>query len=135
MFNTRQGTTLGSIELDQHRGAIGFDLEGPLGLFANIQYVVDHLSEAPGNLVRPAQDQVGTFFLRRTFLYDTVTVEARWYQSFTDHDHMASFSIDYAITESLSAKLAYQSFKGTREGLFGQFENRDRLSFSFRHTL
>jgi len=133
-FNTRQPFGLDEVALDQHRGAIGFDIEGPYAIFANIQYLVDTVSDAPNELVRPAQDRLATFFLRRTFLYDTLSVEARWYRSFTDNDHMTSFSIDYAVTESLSLELAGQSFSGTRAGLFGQFRDRDRFTLTIRHT-
>ena len=134
VFNTRQSNLLDTTDLDQHRAAIGVDLEGPYGLFANIQYLVDHVSDAPVYLVRPAQDRLATFFLRKTFLYDTLTVEGRWYQSYTDDDHLASFSIDYAVSENLTLKLDYQAFNGTSDGLFGQFDNKDRLTIGFRHT-
>ncbi|MEZ5489530.1 MAG: DUF1302 family protein [Gammaproteobacteria bacterium] len=133
-FNSRSPLGLEATQLDQHRGAVGIDVEGPLAIFANVQFLVDHISDAPANLVRPAQDQVATFFLRRTFLYDTLTMEARWYRSFTDDDHLTSFSIDYALTESLSVELAAQSFSGIRAGLFGQFADRDRISLSLQHT-
>ena len=133
-FNTRRGLNLDEIELNQHRGAIGFDLDGPLGIFFNFQYLIDHVSDAPDALVRPDQDQIATFFMRRTFFYDTLTAEARWYQSFSEGDHMALFSIDYAFSESVSMGAAFQTFDGTRKGLFGQFEGRDRLTFSLRHT-
>jgi hypothetical protein len=133
-FNSRSPLGLEATQLDQHRGAVGIDVEGPLAIFANVQFLVDHISDAPANLVRPAQDRVATFFLRRTFLYDTLTMEARWYRSFTDDDHLTSFSIDYALTESLSVELAAQSFSGIRAGLFGQFADRDRISLSLQHT-
>jgi len=133
-FNTRLPMGLDAEQLDQHRAAIGFDVEGPLGIFANVQYVVDLINDAPMNLVRPAQDRLATVFLRKTFWYDTLTVEARWYGSFTDDDHLTSFSIDYALSESLSLQLAAQSFAGTAEGLFGQFADRDRITLGLQHT-
>lgn len=133
-FNSRLPVGLEANQLDQHRGAVGVDIEGPLAIFANVQFVVDHISDAPTNLVRPGQDRLATFFLRRTFLYDTLTVEARWYRSFTDDDHLTSFSVDYALTENLSLELAAQSFSGIREGLFGQFAERDRVTLSLQHT-
>jgi len=133
-FNTRWRSNLDAETLDQHRFAIGFDIEGPLALFANLQFLVDHVMEAPAALVRPAQDRLATFFLRRTFLYETLTFEARHYQSFTDDDQLSSLHIDYSLTEDLTLTFAAQLFNGTQTGLFGQFSEQDRLTLGLQHN-
>ncbi|MGB5492474.1 MAG: DUF1302 family protein, partial [Woeseiaceae bacterium] len=40
VFNARSNDQLTTLALDQHRGAIGLDVDGPLGVFINIQYLV-----------------------------------------------------------------------------------------------
>lgn len=134
-FNTRSADQLGVTRLDQHRGAIGVDVNGPLGVFINLQYLVDSVSDAPADLVRPASDRIGTVYLRRSFAYEALAVEARWYQSFTDDDRFGWFGVTYAINESSSIAIGAEHFSGTRDGLFGQFENRDRITISFSHEL
>jgi hypothetical protein len=133
-FNTRSPGRLDTIELDQHRGAIGLDIDGPLGVFVNIQYLVDTVSSAPANLVRPGRDRLATFYMRRSFSYDSVVLAARWYHSFTDDDDVASFSIEYAINDDTSVEIAAQVFSGVDEGLFGQFTDRDRILLVLSHT-
>ena len=134
VFNMRSNDQLTTLSLDQHRGAIGMDVDGPLGLFINIQYLVDTVADAPPDLVRPEADRIGTLYLRRTFAYDTLALEARWYRSFTDEDQLASVSIAYTLSDSTSVELGAEYCSGTAEGLFGQFADRDRVTVSLRHT-
>ena len=133
VFNTRLLDQLSTAELDQHRAAIGLDIDGPFGIFVNLQYLVDSISDAPAELVRPDTDRIGTLFLRKTFAYDTITFEARWYHSFTDEDRLASLSIEYTLSDSTSIELAAHAFGGSSEGLFGQFAERDRITLSLSH--
>lgn len=134
VFNVRPNGQLASLARDQHRGAIGLDLDGPLGLFFNIQYFADIVSDAPTTLVRPAADRMATLFVRRAFAYDTLTLEARWYHSFTDNDHRVSANIAYAISDATSIELGLRYARGSADGLFGQFEDRDLITVGLRHT-
>ena len=134
VFNARSNDQLTTLALDQHRGAMGLDIDGPLGVFINIQYLVDTVTDAPPDLVRPETDRIGTLYLRRTFAYDTFTIEARLYRSFTDRDQLASININYAITDSTSIEFGAEHFSGVAEGLFGQFVERDRMTIGLRHT-
>ena len=133
VFNTRSNDQLTTLSLDQHRGAIGLDIDGPLGIFVNIQYLVDSVADAPAELARPATDQVGTLYLRRAFAYDSLALEARWYHSFTDEDQLASVGFEYTLSDSTSLELSAQFFSGAAEGLFGQFTDRDRITLSLSH--
>ena len=134
MFNVRGEAGLDAVALDQHRGAVGIDVEGPFGLFINAQYLVDFINGSPDGLVRPDEDRIGTLFVRKSFAYDRLIVEARWYRSFTDDDQLVSLGIDYALSDRTSLSFAMQAFAGTEEGLFGQFAQRDRLLLSLGWT-
>jgi hypothetical protein len=134
VFNVRSAGVLATAELDQHRGAIGLDIDAPLGLFINFQYLVDTIAAPPVGLVRPERDRIGTLFLRRAFGYDRVILEARWYQSFTDDDRLATVSIEYAFNGNTSIRFAANAFDGVPTGLFGQFDSRDRLILTLEHT-
>ncbi len=133
-FNYRPSNQLATIELDQQRTAVGLDIDGPLGIFINMQYLVDTVSDAPAELVRPARDRIGTLYLRKAFGYDKFVLEARWYHSFSDADRLASVSFEYAFSDSTSFELAAHSFDGVDSGLFGQFAKQDRVTLTLRHT-
>jgi len=134
MFNTRSPGLLETALLDQHRGAVGIDIDGPLGIFVNMQYLADTVDAAPADLVRPDRDRIATLYLRRSFAYDSVALAARWYHSFTDGDDLAALSVEYAVNDATSVELAAQFFTGVEDGLFGQFTARDRITLSLRNT-
>lgn len=134
VFNARPNDQLATIALDQHRGAIGLDFDAPLGIFVNMQYLVDTVADAPPGLVRPASDRIGTLYLRRTFAYDALALEARWYYSLTDEDQLVSLGVAYDLSDSTSVKFSAEHSSGMPEGLFGQFTDRDRLTVNLSHT-
>ena len=133
-FNQRVGNELSTINLDQHRGAIGLDVNAPFGFFLNIQYLLDSVNNAPTGLVRPETDRVATLYLRRSFMYDALTFEARWYHSFGDDDDLAAVQIEYEFSGGTALRLAVESFSGRGTGLFGQFADRDRIVLGLEHT-
>lgn len=133
-FNTRPNGAFAIIARNQHRAALGMDIEAPFGVFINAQYFVDIVSDAPAPLVRPATDRIATLFARRTFAYDALALELRGYHSFSDNDRRASIGIAYAINDATSLKLSARYASGTPDGLFGQFADRDILSIGVQHT-
>jgi hypothetical protein len=126
-FNLRDAAGLGTVDLDQTTLGLGADILLPLDLLANVQLLWDQVHDAPGTLVRPEEDQLVTLFLRRSFAYDTLRAELRWYHSLTDHDDTLVASLRYELNDSTSAYLSAESFSGTAEGIFGQFDRQDRV--------
>jgi hypothetical protein len=132
-FNTRNGDRLDVAALDQSTLALAIDADGPFGLFLNLQYLDDRVSGTRTDLVRPGHERLATVFARRSFAYDTLHVELRWYRSMTDDDHLLSTALRYDIGEDTNLRLAAESFSGTRRGLFGQFADRDRVTIQLEH--
>ncbi len=133
-FNSRGPAALNVIALDQRNIAIAADIDGPFDTFINVQYVVDRISNAPSTLVRPDQDRIITTFLRRSFVYETVQFEFRWYRSLEDDDELFSISLGYDVGDNTRLRLAAENFSGIDSGLFGQFAESDRLILGVEHT-
>ncbi|MDP5054407.1 MAG: hypothetical protein NWP69_11505 [Congregibacter sp.] len=133
-FNTRGEEGLQTIEADQFSAGIAADIDGPMGIFINLQLLWDEINNAPSTLVRPDRDRVGTVFLRRSFAYDTVKAEARWYHSFDDNDDLYKLTLDYALEDNTTVFVSGDWFAGRSSGLFGQFAERDRVILGIRHT-
>lgn len=117
---------------DQFTGALGLDVNGPFSTFINLQYVHDRISKPPEGLVRNEQDDIVTLFLRRTFAYETWSVEARWYGNLEDSDGLARFAVAYAPTAELRFEISGDYFYGDAAGIFGQFAEKDRLTFAMQ---
>ncbi|MEX0707321.1 MAG: DUF1302 family protein [Woeseia sp.] len=133
MFNLRDGTELVSEPLDQYSVGLGIDISGPFDTFINLQYVLDHVQSAPDTLVRPRTDRLVTLLLRRNFAYDTVTTELRWYRDAGKGDELLRAALAYVIGEETSLRLGLDVFRGDADGLFGQFNDRDRITLSVEH--
>jgi uncharacterized protein DUF1302 len=131
-FNTRSATGLDTIDRDQATLALGADIFAPLDLFVNLQLLVDNVRNAPATLVRPAQDRIATAVVRRSFNYDTVDLEFRMNSSLNTGDRMMSAAATYDYRSNTQLEVRFETFHGTQRGLFGQFEDRDRLLFSLR---
>lgn len=133
-FNTRDEAGPGVARLEQHRAAVGVDIDGPLGFFVNVQFLVDVVRSAPTSLLRPERDEIATLFLRRSFAHDRVAMELRWYHSPGEGDDALAFAIDYDVGADTVLRLAAETFHGSPRGLFGQFERRDRIVLGLQHT-
>ncbi|MDZ7768829.1 MAG: DUF1302 family protein [Woeseiaceae bacterium] len=133
MFNLRDDTELVSEPLDQYSVGLGIDMSGPFDTFINLQYVLDHVQSAPDTLVRPRTDRLVTLLLRRNFAYDTVTAELRWYRYAGKGDELLRAALAYVIGEETSLRLGLDVFRGDADGLFGQFNDRDRITLSVEH--
>lgn len=65
--------------------------------------------------------------VRQSFSYETIETELRWNSSLNTGDRMMSAAATYAYRTNTEFELKFETFHGTRLGLFGQFEGRDRL--------
>jgi hypothetical protein len=79
-----------------------------------------------------AQDQVETILtllVRRSFLNETVRAEVFHFQSMNEGDVLFRARLAYDLYSNVEVSLGTDIFFGDRDGLFGQYENRDRVVF------
>lgn len=131
MFNTRTANALSAQSLDQHRFAVGADINGPFETLVNVQYLIDHVNDAPATLVRPDTDQVVTVFVRRAFNYNRFVGRLRWYKSLEEDDALLGLSVEFETGANSRLAFHAESFSGTPVGLFGQFRDQDRATIAF----
>lgn len=129
-FNLRQADVLAAASLDQYTAGVGVDINGPVDTFINIQFVLDHVQSAPASLTRPATDRLVTVYLRRTFAYETVVAELRWYGDADKGDGIVRGGLSFVVSDEVTVKLGFDGFHGDADGLFGQFAERDRVTLS-----
>ena len=133
VFNVRDGSSLSAVPLDQHRGAIAIDWSAPFDIFLNAQYLIDRVDEAPASLVRPDVDRIGTLFARKDFGYDRFSIELRWYHSFSEGDDMGAATFRWRVADNTTLMTRLETFSGTQDGLFGQFDDRGRALIGIEH--
>lgn len=132
-FNARDNDELTVERLDQYRAAIGLDYRAPFDVFVNLQYLLDTIDQAPASLVRPETDRIATLYLQRRFGLDRFEVEFRWYHAFEDRDDVRSIGVIWRPADNTSLHIEADRFSGSSEGLFGQFDARDRVMLRLEH--
>lgn len=133
-FNTRTDLGLDTNEADQWTAALAVDIDGPWNTFINAQYVYDSVFNESESLVRPSNDHIATVFLRRSFAYDALIAELRWYGTLDEGDGLARASLSWILSDTVTVDLGSDVFWGSDDGLFGQFADRDRVSATVSFT-
>ncbi|MEM1247658.1 MAG: DUF1302 family protein [Acidobacteriota bacterium] len=151
-LNTLGAAGLQPTRFDQATWALAADVQGPMGWFFNAQVVGDRLLDAPAldqaRLARPERDLFFSLFARRSFRYDTLTWELRWYGGDSRPVGAASegqgglyrSSLEYLIDDASSVRLEIDWFEGDENAggygeVFGQFDRSDRVLLVWRHSL
>ncbi|MEM6641016.1 MAG: hypothetical protein AAF610_14070 [Pseudomonadota bacterium] len=124
-FNTRNGSLLDTDRRSQIRAALGVDLSGPGGALVNLQFLYDRVEGERGLLVRPVRDRLLTLGVRKTLGFDRWIFQVRAYRSLDDDDQMLSLKVTRSLSETARLEIHVASFNGDRDGVFGQFEQKD----------
>jgi hypothetical protein len=102
---------------------LDWDLRG--GVFLNAQFALDHVRGR--DLVRPEIDQIVTLRAQRTFANDAWRWSAELLGSLSDGDGTFRPAIGWQASDTLRISAGVDLVWGTREGLFGQFRDTDRV--------
>ena len=126
-FNTLAGgLDLRTEKANQLVTAVGLDWQAPLDLFINVQVMVDTILDTPENLIRPQTDVVNSILARRSFANETWHAQTRWYSS-NEGDGLIRTLLTHNYSDSLDISLGADYFYGDSQGLFGQYDPRDRV--------
>ncbi len=130
-FNTATLTPAGVVLQDVPRGrwttGAGLDWSAPRQILLNAQIVVDHIEDAPADLVRPGTDIVATLRAQRRFHNDATEVRAEFLGSFNDGDGLLRVDVGHSVTDTVRVSAGADLFIGDREGVFGQFRDQSRV--------
>ena len=76
-------------------------------------------------------DTSATLLVRRDFMNDSLQAEALLIQSLNQRDGVLQASLQYEWRTNIRLKLGADIFYGNSQGLFGQFDQNDRISMGF----
>ena len=65
--------------------------------------------------------------IRRHFLNETLEAEALWLRNVNEGDGLVRPKVSYELRDNMKVWLGFDLFYGNRNGLFGQFDQNDRL--------
>lgn len=121
----------GVIRAGEFSYVLGLDYLGWRDWFVSAQIFQSVLTETRPGLVRDRIDTSATLLIRRDFLNESLQAEALLIQNVNQGDGVLQAAIQYEWRSNLQLKIGADVFFGKSTGLFGQFNERDRVSIGF----
>ncbi|MBL6692091.1 MAG: hypothetical protein ISQ58_07970 [Pseudomonadales bacterium] len=106
---------------------LGLDWSGLDDSFISAQLFQSWLPGYQAGFTRPEMDTSVTFLARRDFWNDTLIAELLWITKTNDGDGLLRPKVSYELEDNIEIWLGLDLFYGDRQGLFGQFDDNDRL--------
>ncbi len=120
----------GVVQSPEFSYVLGLDYQGWRDWFVSGQIFQSVMRDHERGVVRDHVDSTATLLLRGDFMNDAVQAEALLIHSLSQDDGVLQASIRYEWRSDIRFKLGADIFYGDVEGLFGQFQEQDRLSIS-----
>ena len=108
---------------------IGVDWQGLEDTMMSIQWFQSHLTEYDASVVRPQNNHIVSLLLKRSFVNETWDLEILALHGFDQQDGSVQSKLRYMLESNLSIWVGSDTFYGNKEGLFGQFNHKDRILF------
>ena len=116
---------IGSGELSY---VLGLDYQGWRDWFISAQVFQSFVTDPAPGLVRDDVDTTATLLMRRDFMNDALQAEVLLIQSLNQSDGVMQASLTYEWRTNVRLKAGTDIFYGKSQGLFGQFDQNDRVS-------
>jgi len=117
----------GVIKRDELSYVLGFDWYGFTESLVSVQLFESRIINAPSQLTRPNTDTNVSLLIRREFLNDSLEIELLWLHNLNDEDGLARPKLTYEWQDDLKTWIGVDIFYGDNNGLFGQFDETDRM--------
>jgi hypothetical protein len=110
---------------------IGVDWQGLDDTMISIQWFQSHLFEYDDAVVRPQNNNIASLLYKRTFENEAWTLNMLALHGFDQTDGSIQSSLSYMLESNINVWVGSDIFYGKKEGLFGQFNNQDRITMGF----
>jgi len=125
----------GAVRGDELGAVVGLDWYGFRDTLLSLQLFPSLLPEHEPGLLRDRFDTNVTFLARRSFRNERLVAEAIWLHNLNQGDGALRPELRYELRDGLWVWAGLDWFYGTRDGLFGQFDARDRALLGFEWGL
>ncbi|MCK5189732.1 MAG: hypothetical protein KAR12_06720 [Methylococcales bacterium] len=114
---------------------LGLDWNAPWDVLLSGQFIQSWVIKDADKTTRDKLDTTITGLIRRNFMYDTLIAEVLVIANTNNGDGIIRPKISYEWQDNIKSWIGADIFYGDRQGVFGQFEQNDRvvvgLEFSF----
>ncbi len=107
---------------------LGLDYQGWRDWFVSAQIFQSIVTDAEPGLVRDTEETTATLLVRRDFMNDALQAEVLFIHGVNRGDGVVQASVGYDWRSNIRLKAGADIFYGSPLGLFGQFNDKDRIS-------
>ena len=109
---------------------LGIDYQADADLRLSGQIFQSVLARRSLATVRNRLQSRATFLVEKDFMNDRLTARVLAIRSLNDGDGLTQAQLAYEYRSQITLRFGLDLFDGTREGLFGEFRNANRLTFA-----
>jgi len=121
-------------ESDNLSTVIGLDWSGLDDTLISAQVFGDYLTNDINGLVRDQFEATTSLLVRRSFLDEDLVAEVIWLQSINSGDGLVRPKVTYHVDDNIKVWAGADIFFGTSDGVFGQFDDNDRILFGVQFS-
>jgi hypothetical protein len=125
----------GVVETPELKYVLGLDWYGFSETLLSFQLFQSWLTRNESGLLRDDPETVFTVLARREFLNDQLVLEVIWLQDFHHADGLVRPRATYELSDTLRCRFGLDLFYGSRNGVFGEFDENDRISLSLEWSI
>ena len=119
---------------DELNIALGIDWFGISNSLISAQVFVSEVVDYTKGITRPRLDLTSTLLLEKRWFNETLSSEVMLISNFNDGDGLIRSRLDYAIFDGAELWVGLDVFYGDKEGLYGEFDENDRLELGLLYT-
>ncbi len=119
----------GVVESGEFSYVVGLDYQGITDTFLSAQFFQAYLPDHESGVVQDEVESSVTFLAERTFENETIKLSVLVIQSLNEGDGVVQAELDYQLYSNVNLTLGADFFYGDEDGLFGQFDDNDRVTF------
>ncbi|WP_282608629.1 DUF1302 family protein [Pelagibius sp. Alg239-R121] len=123
------GDSDGVVKSGEVSYVLGLDYQGITDTFLSAQLFQSFIADHEDGIVQDQVETSATFLVERTFENETIKLSLLVIQSLNEGDGVVQAELDYQLYSDVNLTLGADIFYGDEDGLFGQFRNRDRITF------
>ena len=110
---------------------LGLDYSGITDMFLSAQFFQSVLTEGHPGVSRDQVENTITLLAEHNFANETWKAEILLIQSLNDGDGVVRPKISHEFSSNMNIRLGADAFYGDPDGLYGQFDEQDRITVGF----
>ena len=121
----------GNLRANQWSSVLGLDFQGWSDQFVSMQWFQSSVIGQHNDLVKSQKEDTLSLLWEMTFMNETLTLSWLQLHSLDNKDGLSRPKVRYNLLSNLDLIVSADRFYGDSNGIFGQFDQADRISMGF----